>query len=127
VNLTDFRTGVAQALGTLGQVQAGTWAVHPAPPDLVDPPAYVCDWADPMDVNQSMCTDVAELFVVVVGARFADAAANYPTVEAMVDAARPALTAAGFRPWQILRPVRFPMGQLEYLAARMQIRQPIAA
>jgi len=125
VNNTGFRQAVAQALTTVGEVAAGDWQLHAAPPDLVDPPAYVLDWAEPMNSLASMCTDTAELVVVAVAARFSDAAANYPTVEAMVDEAKPVLAAAGLRSWQTLRPAAFPMGQVTYLAARMHIRYPI--
>jgi len=122
MNSTGFRQAVVDALGKVAEVQAGTWALLDAPPDMVDPPVYVVDWADPMHQVSSMCADQAEVVVVVVAAHFADAAANYPTVEAMVDGGKTELAAAGLRPWQVLRPVAFPLGQLTYLAARMHIR-----
>jgi len=127
MNLAGFRAAVAQTLGTVAHVADGTWALLPAPVDAVEPPAYVLVWGpDPMLAIQTVCTDQAQLEVVAIAARL-EPQANYPVLEDMVDAAIAALTPAGLRPWQSLAPAPFQIAQLDYLASRIQIRQPVTS
>lgn len=123
--LTDLRTGVAAALAPIPEVVVGDWQVVAEPVDMVEPPAYLVVWGpDPWGTPLTMCYDNAQLEVVCVSARLTPEA-TYPIVEAMVDAARVALAAAQFRPYGWLAPAPFEIGQVTYLAARLQLRQPV--
>jgi hypothetical protein len=123
--LTDLREQVAAALAVIPEVAAGDWTVLPSPVDAVEPPAYVVQWGpDPWRTVDTMCTDTAQLEVIAVAARL-EPEANYPILEAMVDAATAALMTARLRPKQTLAPGPFEVAQITYLAARLQLRQPV--
>jgi hypothetical protein len=77
-----------------------------------------------MRTTQTMCTDTAQIEIVVVTASL-EPEPNYDLGDAMIDAAHTAMVAAGMRPWQSLAPARYPMASLTYWAARIQIRQPV--
>ena len=124
--LTGLRADTAAALAVIPEVVAGDWQVHADPVDLLEPPAYMVVWGpDPWGVPHTVCHDTAQLEVVCVSARLTPDA-TYGVVEAMVDAARAALTAARLRPYAWLGPAPFEIGQVTYLAARLQIRQPVS-
>jgi len=125
VNQSDLATAVFEALAAIDQVAAGDWGCFPGPVDGVEPPAYVVVWGpDPMRTVESMCTDTAQIQAVAIGARL-DIQGTYPVMAEMADAAVAALTAVSLRPYQSLAPAPFEMANLNYLAARVLVRQSI--
>jgi hypothetical protein len=123
--LTVLREQVAAALAVIPAVEAGDWMVLSAPVDAVEPPVYLTQWGpDPWRTINTVCVDDAQLEVIAVAARL-EPEANYPILEAMVDDAHTALTAARLRPYQTLAPGPFEVAQVTYLAARLQLRQPV--
>jgi len=123
--LTSLRLAVAAALGTIPDVIAADWTVIDAPTDAVTPPCYLLDWGpDPWRVELTFCQDAANLEVLVIVDRLTPEA-NYPTLEAMVDAACNALSVAGMRSPQSLAPAPTELGNVTYLGARVQVRQPV--
>lgn len=125
MNLTGFRTAVAAALAAIPDVAAGDWVVLPEPSDAVQPPCFMLQWGpDPARVIDTVCTDTVSLEVIAVAGRLTIEGA-YPILETMWDQAVTALTAARLRPWQSLAPGSFEIARVAYLAARIQIRQPV--
>jgi hypothetical protein len=124
MNQAGFRAAVADALAAVAPVASGEWALFAQPPDALQPPAYFLQWVDPMRTVQTMCTDTAQLEIVVVTARLSEES-NYDLGDAMIDAAHTAIVAAGLRPWQSLAPAAYPIASLTYWAARIQIRQTV--
>lgn len=123
--LTMLRESIAAALETIPEVAAGDWVVLPVPVDNLEPPAYLVIWGpDPWRTVGTICGDTAQAEVVAVAARLTPEA-NYPVIEAMVDAAHTALYTARLRPYQTLVPGPFEIAQVTYLAARLQIRRPV--
>lgn len=123
--LTVFREAVATALAVIPEVVAGDWQVLPVAVDMLEPPAFmVVHGPDPWGTVATVCADTVTLEVVVVADRLTPDA-NYPVIEAMVDQARIALAAGQLRPFQWLASGPFEIGQVTYLAARLQIRQPV--
>jgi hypothetical protein len=120
VNLAEFRSAAAAALDGLDD----SWAVHPAPLDGMQPPAFMLVWGDPWLAPATNCARYATLEVVAVAARL-EPEANYPTLETMVAAANLALEAAALIPAQTARPGPLDFGGITYLAARILIRQPV--
>lgn len=126
MTLAELRAAVADALATIPECAAGDWLVHDTPYDAFAPPAFVLVWGPaPWLEPASFCTDTAQLQVVAVSARLTPDA-TYPIVESMVAAACPALMAARLRPFWVLPPGPFELASVTYLAARIQIRQPVA-
>jgi len=126
VNLTDLFAAIGAALKQITEVISGDWQVFIGPVDAVSPPAFVIvGGPDPMLTESSFCTDAAHVQAVAIAARL-DVEGTYPILLAMVDAGNDALAAAGLRPFQTLAPAPFEMAQLQYLAARLQVRQPVA-
>ena len=124
MNQAGFRAAVVDALCAVDQVASGEWALFAQPPDALQPPAYFLQWVDPMRATLTVCTDVAQIEVVVVTASL-EPEPNYDLGDVMIDAAHTAIVAAGLRPWQSLAPARYPIASLTYWAARIQIRQPV--
>lgn len=125
MNLAGFRTAVAAALAPVPDVASGDWQILDAPVDAVQPPCFMLVWGpDPWRFIDTNCTDTAQLEVICIAARLTPEA-NYPVVEAMVDAATAALAQARLRPYQTLAPAGFEIAQVTYLAARLQIRRPV--
>jgi hypothetical protein len=125
VNLTELRQAVVDALDKIPEVIDGTWALLPNPVDAIAPPAFVVEWgAQRMAETQTVCTDVAYIDAVAV-VPILEQEANYPALEAMLDAARAALFAAGLRSWQTTGPVAYAATGPQYLSARVQLRQSV--
>ena len=124
MNQAGFRAAVLDAMVDIDQVASGEWALFAQPPDALQPPAYFLQWVDPMRTVQTMCTDTAQLEVVVVTARLSEES-NYDLGDAMIDAAHTAIVGNGLRPWQSLAPAAYPIASLTYWAARIQIRQTV--
>ena len=125
MNLTALREAVAAALEPIPEVAAGDWAILPTAYDAVQPPCYLLDWGpDPWRQTATTCADTAQLEVVVVAARLTPEA-NVPTLEAMVDAACNALAVARMRSPITLGPEAIELGNITYLGARVQVRQPV--
>lgn len=82
-------------------------------------------WAEPWLTPATACTSYARLDVICVAARL-EPEANYPTLEALAAAANTALETAGFRAAQTSAPGPFEIAQVTYLAARVQVRQPVS-
>ena len=126
MNQSDVAQAVFDALNKIAQVAMGDWAAFPGPVEGLEPPAYVVLWGpDPMRTIESMCSDQVQIQVVAVGARL-DIQGTYPVMAVMADAAVAALAGAGLRPYQSLAPAPFEMANLNYLAARILIRQSVS-
>lgn len=127
MNLTQLRQAVINALGGIAQVANGTWALQPNPVDAIAPPAFVVEWGQQRITEiQTVCTDTAYIDAVAV-VPILEQEANYPALEAMLDAARAALFAAGLRSWQTTGPGPYTSTGPQYLSARVQIRQPVTS
>ena len=62
--------------------------------------------------------------LAVVAERFTTEG-TYPILERLVDTAAGALAVVRLRPAQVMRPGPFEIGNVVYLAARIQLRQPV--
>jgi hypothetical protein len=125
VNLSGLFQAVGDALAKITEVVDGTWQVFDGPVDALSPPAFVVvGGPDPMLAVASICTDDAHVQVLAVAARL-EIQGTYPTAVQMVDAGNDALAAAGLRPFQTLAPAPAEIAGLQYLAARLQVRQPV--
>lgn len=120
MTLTELRAAAAAALDGLDE----DWAVHAAPVDALTPPAFVLEWSDPWLLPAGYCQSTAALDVVVVAARL-EPDAQYDTLDAMVGAAYAALAAARLTPAQTSAPLPLDVAQVNYLSARLLIRQPV--
>lgn len=120
MKLGELRAAVADALTPISE----DWTVHPAPVDSLEPPAFVCVWADPWLVPATFCIQTAALEVVCVAARL-EPEGNYPTLEAMVDAANVALDGARLKAAQTGRPGPFEIAGVTYLSARILVRHSV--
>ena len=120
MNLDGFHAAVAAALEGLDP----EWVVHPDPVDNLQPPCFLVQAAFDWFNEQTPCTDMAEVEVIVVGGRLTPEG-GYPLIRAMTDTARNALAAAGLRPYRGTRPEAFPIAQVTYLAAHLFIRRPV--
>lgn len=121
MNLTELRTAVATALLDLDP----DWTVLPEPLDAVQPPCFMLDWGpDPTRVIETVCTDTAQLEVIVIAGRLTIEGV-VPVWEQMVDAACTALAGARLRAYQTIGPAPADFGQITYLSGRLQIRRPV--
>lgn len=125
----DVRLRVAAALA--GLAPAGDdWPVHDAPVDAVTPPCYLLVWPERPAVwlvPATFCRFVTELQVVCIAARI-DPAPGYLELEQLVEAALPALSAAGFgfRPDRAVDgPGPLEIGGLTYQSARIFVSQSV--
>ena len=122
----DLRARVVVALTGLAPADED-WPVHDAPVDAVSPPCFVLVWPEPWLVPRTVCAYVATLEVVCVAARI-DPAPGYVELEAMVEAALPALQRAGL-PVAPAAAVGgagpLEVGGLTYLSARIRVTQPV--
>ena len=130
MTLAELRAAVAAALETI-LIDGDPADVFDVPYDAVTPPAYMLTWGpDPWLTVETgsgfgtFCTYAAALEVVCVADRLT-VEANYPALEDLVARAATALSAAHLRPVQALAPAGFEIGQVTYLAARLQLRQPV--
>jgi hypothetical protein len=120
VNLDELHAAVTAALVDVDPDMAVL-----TPVDALEPPAFIVQAGrDPWLSIRTVGADVAEVEVVAVQARLTPEA-NYPALLAMVDQAADALAAAALRPYEALRPAPFEIGGVTYLAARLEIRQPV--
>jgi len=117
---------VVDALKGIPEVGAGDWAVLPTPTDAVAPPCFVIQWGpDPWRLAFSACADTAQLQVVCIAGRLTPEGA-YPLLERMVDSAVAYLGAARLRPAQVLQPGPLEVGNITYLASRVQLARPVS-
>jgi hypothetical protein len=122
--LTDLRASVAAALAGLAPAD-DDWPVHAGPVDSLDPPCYMVGWSDPWLQRQTVCTFAAQPLVTVVGARI-DPEPGVGQLEQMVDAALPALLAAGYSIVSVSGPVPLEVAGLTYQSARLTVARPVA-
>lgn len=124
--LGELRAQVAGALA--GLAPAGDdWPVHEGPADSVTPPCFVIVWPDPGRdwlAPQTVCGELAAVDVIMVAARI-EPTPGYEQLEAMAAAALPAFGEAGITYLRVGGPGPFDAAGITYLAARMNIRQPI--
>ena len=121
----SVRDRIAAALAAIPQVTAGDWTVLAAATDTVEPPAYVIvDGPDPGGTRQTFCTYQVQFEVLCVAHRL-EPEANVLVVDDMIEAAVVALEAAGLAPYQWLVAAPLELAQITYLAARLQLRQPV--
>lgn len=120
----DLRARVVAALVDLAPDPDDAWPVHEAPVDAVSPPCFVVVWPDPWLIPRAVCSYVATLEVVCVAARI-DPAPGYVELEAMVEAAVPALQRALLPIVNTGGALPLEVGGLTYQAARIRIAQPV--
>jgi hypothetical protein len=116
----DFRAEVVAALALLDE----DWAVHGAPVDAVTPPCFVIVWPEPWLTPQSVCSYRAQLQVICVAVRI-DPAPGYEQLEAMIEAAVPALQSARLPVVTVGAVVPFEVGGLQYQSARVTVTRPV--
>lgn len=122
---TALRLQVEAALAVVPEVVAGNWTIASTPLDAVQPPVYMLEWGpDPWRTIKTMCVDDLQMEVIVISARLTPEG-NMPLLEAMVDDAVAALYTARLRPYQTLGPAPLEVGNIQYLAARVQLRRPV--
>lgn len=97
--------------------------VHDGPVDSLAPPCFMLVWgADPWLVPSTMCTYMAALHVVCVGARV-EPLPGYQQIEQLVMGALAVLEDGGIV--DVARPSAYEHGGLQYQAARITVRYPI--
>ena len=122
---TALRLQVEAALAVVPEVAAGDWSIANTALDAVQPPVFILEWGpDPWRQIKTMCVDDLQMEVIAVSARL-NPEGNMPLLEAMVDGAIAALYAARLRPYQTLGPGPLEVGNIQYLAARVQLRRPV--
>ena len=123
--LADLRAQVVAALGTIPEVVAEDWTVHPAPIDAISPPAYFLEWdRDRSSAALTFCQRTGFLQVVAIAARI-EPDPGYELLESMLEAAWTAFAVAripagdtsGFGPLDV--------GGIKYLSAQISITAPL--
>lgn len=118
--LGDLRAQVAGALAPLSE----DWQVHAGPVDAIEPPAFIVVWADPMLTPATACNYAARLQIICAAARM-DPLPGYEQIEAMLEAALPALAAAGLPIVQAGGSFPYEHGGLQYQAVRITLAHPV--
>lgn len=118
--LGDLRARVASVLAPLDE----DWQVNAGPVDAIVPPAFIIVFADPLLTPVAACSFTARLAVICAAARI-EPTPGYEQLEAMLDAALPALTGAGLPIVQVGAAFPYEHGGLSYQAARITLAQPL--
>jgi hypothetical protein len=118
----DLRNTVARALAAINE----DWTVFYKPADAVSDPAFMVTWGPDLWRSPStVAADVAALEILVIAGR-TDTDSAHDTLEAMIDAAIPALLEAGHRHHGVTPPARLDLGGIAYLTARIQLTAPLS-
>lgn len=121
--LADLRALVATALE--GLAPAGDdWPVHDGPVDAISPPCFVLVWPEPWLIPATFCVETANLDVIVVAARI-DPAPGYVELESLLEAAVPALRAAGVSYTSAGAAGPLEVSGLTYLSSRLHVAHPV--
>jgi hypothetical protein len=122
--LADLRALVATAL--TGLAPAGDdWPVHDGPVDAVSPPCFVLVWPEPWLVPATACWYTATLDVIAIAARI-DPAPGYGELEALLEAAVPAITGTGVPIVNVGGAAPLEVGGLTYLSSRVHLASPVS-
>jgi hypothetical protein len=121
--LADLRARVVAALTGLAP-SGDDWPAHDGPVDSVTPPCFVLVWAEPWLALHTVCSYMAQLDVLCIGARI-DPQPGYEQLEQLVSAAIPALEAAALTVAGTGAPGPLEVGGLTYQAARIHVVQPV--
>lgn len=113
---SDLRARVADALND----PTGDVTVHADIVDSLTPPAYLLVWGDPWTLPATFCSHTVRLDVVCIAGRI-DPGPGIATLEEMVAVALNRLRAAGLPEVTVAPPIRFDVGGVPYLAARLSL------
>lgn len=118
--LANLRAEVATALEVDPDVP-----VFSGPVDAISVPCILVGWADPFLARMTACTYNAAPLVTIVGARI-DPDPGIGQIETILEAAIPALAAAGFPAVAVSGPVPYEHGGITYQSARVTLAAPVA-
>lgn len=120
--LAELRSRVA---AVLAPVPGEFWEVHDSPVDSLVPPAYLLSWSDRWLSPSTHCFWSARLDVVTIANRI-DVEPGMELLETLVETGLDRLSAAGLPAINALRPSRFELGGVTYLATRLIITHPVS-